>query len=923
MKTLVQNYTFDAASKQITFTDYTAIVLERVLLVTDVTNNTIIYRFETTGMGGSVSTNVLTLDYDTTSGFSDADPLQIYYEREDNLVIEISSTVSNNNQSFVLDSEDYSWVSITLNNPDGKEFYWGESDISAIAAEVGDGGLGAGQLLLWGSGPNNVAGDGRFSFGEWPQGDSQDEWTLQGPIGCNFFAYAWDETDSDGQITGTISFSRRENVIPGYTLDINNQGGLATIAFDAFNRGSNAFTTYDVNSDGIKSDLDTIATNTTNIPNTIGTPGSATPSKTVVISGSDGTDVRTIKTDTSGNVDVNIQGTVPVSGTFWQATQPVSGTVTANAGTNLNTSLLALESGGNLATIAGTVSGGKVEVDGSGVTQPVSASALPLPTGASTSALQITGNTSLATIATALGSTLSVSASSFGGITNQSSGSITVADSGSTTITGQNGQSIVTGTATTGSFISKSISDQTVTINISGTFSATVVVEVDVDTSTPTWVQRGIHQSGTSYVTSTFTSPAIGHMNISGMDAVRVRCTNYVSGSISVTITQGAGLSSTYIANPIQLADGTTPSQHLAINASGQITEANSTGIKSDLDTLAGTVSSSKINVNISSGGSTNYALETGGNLATVAGAVSGGKFLVTETSAAGIKTDLDTISGAISGGKMLIARTDTAPATGGISAQDTVSTTATGMNSQSIITGTPTANSFASFALTAQETVGVQITGSWTGTLQSEISFDGGTIWYIRGLHQPGTTFTTSAFTENASGICNVSAVTNYRIRATATWTGSATIRIVETGNDAVTYIANAVTLNTGAALIGQVSASNETSTVFNGATALTPLFATIVASSSGATSLVSSVSSKRIRVLAAYLTASGAVNVKFQSHVTPTDLTGLAYLTTNTGFVLPYNPLGWFQTVSGEQLDINLSGSVAVGGTIVYVTV
>jgi hypothetical protein len=35
--------------------------------------------------------------------------------------------------------------------------------------------------------------------------------------------------------------------------------------------------------------------------------------------------------------------------------QPVSGTVTANAGTNLNTSLLALESGGNLATLAGRI----------------------------------------------------------------------------------------------------------------------------------------------------------------------------------------------------------------------------------------------------------------------------------------------------------------------------------------------------------------------------------------------------------------------------------------------------------------------------------------------------------------------------------------------------------------------------------------
>lgn len=56
---------------------------------------------------------------------------------------------------------------------------------------------------------------------------------------------------------------------------------------------------------------------------------------------------------TIGNVGIN--GTVPVSGTFWQATQPVSGTVTANAGTG---------------------------------TMAVSAASLPLPTGAATAALQ-------------------------------------------------------------------------------------------------------------------------------------------------------------------------------------------------------------------------------------------------------------------------------------------------------------------------------------------------------------------------------------------------------------------------------------------------------------------------------------------------------------------------------------------------------
>lgn len=42
---------------------------------------------------------------------------------------------------------------------------------------------------------------------------------------------------------------------------------------------------------------------------------------------------------------------------------PVSGTVTANAGTNLDTSALALENGGNLATIAGAITDSKMQVD--------------------------------------------------------------------------------------------------------------------------------------------------------------------------------------------------------------------------------------------------------------------------------------------------------------------------------------------------------------------------------------------------------------------------------------------------------------------------------------------------------------------------------------------------------------------------------
>jgi hypothetical protein len=77
----------------------------------------------------------------------------------------------------------------------------------------------------------------------------------------------------------------------------------------------------------------------------------------------------------------------------------LTGVATAANQTTGNTSLSSID--GKLTT---TVNG--LKVDGSGVTQPVSAASLPLPTGAATSALQTTGNTTLSTISGQLPATL-------------------------------------------------------------------------------------------------------------------------------------------------------------------------------------------------------------------------------------------------------------------------------------------------------------------------------------------------------------------------------------------------------------------------------------------------------------------------------------------------------------------------------------
>jgi hypothetical protein len=82
MKKLVSNYSFNAAAKQITLADYTAVDLESLLLITNVTDNVIIYNFSGQGKGATVSGNTLTLDFDTTS-MSDTDELQIFIDNNE------------------------------------------------------------------------------------------------------------------------------------------------------------------------------------------------------------------------------------------------------------------------------------------------------------------------------------------------------------------------------------------------------------------------------------------------------------------------------------------------------------------------------------------------------------------------------------------------------------------------------------------------------------------------------------------------------------------------------------------------------------------------------------------------------------------------------------------------------------------------
>ena len=162
-------------------------------------------------------------------------------------------------------------------------------------------------------------------------------------------------------------------------------------------------------------------------------------------------------TTITGTVTTSVTGSVAVTGTFWQATQPISGTITANAGTGtfaISAASLPLPTGAATAAkqpalgTAGAASTDVITVQGiaSGVAQPVSgtvtanagtgtmaisAASLPLPTGAATETTLAALNTKVTAVntgAVTISGALPTGANVIGGVTQSGTwniGSIT------------------------------------------------------------------------------------------------------------------------------------------------------------------------------------------------------------------------------------------------------------------------------------------------------------------------------------------------------------------------------------------------------------------------------------------------------------------------------------------------------------------
>jgi hypothetical protein len=97
--------------------------------------------------------------------------------------------------------------------------------------------------------------------------------------------------------------------------------------------------------------------------------------------------------------------------------------------------------------------------------------------------------------------------------------------------------------------------------------------------------------------------------------------------------------------------------------------------------------------------------------------------------------------------------------------------------------------------------------------------------------------------------------------------------------------------------------------------------LKAFVNASSLGSNAVVSAVNGKSIRVTGVALVTTLANSVKFLSAAT--DISATFPLGANGGIVLPFNEHGWFQTNSGEALNLNLSVATSTGLSITYVVI
>lgn len=118
MKTaIITEYTFDKSAGTITFQKMIAVDLTRIVKITNATNKRVIFIQGLPGFGGTVATNVLTLELDTNNtAFNNTDDLLIEYADENSIQTIVASALrSTNDNTLELENPGHKGAIIMIN----------------------------------------------------------------------------------------------------------------------------------------------------------------------------------------------------------------------------------------------------------------------------------------------------------------------------------------------------------------------------------------------------------------------------------------------------------------------------------------------------------------------------------------------------------------------------------------------------------------------------------------------------------------------------------------------------------------------------------------------------------------------------------------------------------------------------------------
>jgi hypothetical protein len=130
-----------------------------------------------------------------------------------------------------------------------------------------------------------------------------------------------------------------------------------------------------------------------------------------------------------------------------------------------------------------------------------------------------------------------------------------------------------------------------------------------------------------------------------------------------------------------------------------------------------------------------------------------------------------------------------------------------------------------------------------------------------------------------------------------------------------------NAASVPAASRTTDSVAVAHQVDKLMNNLTAVTPVHVSVDVASSGDNTIVAAAGASNIIVVhQVFLVAASAVTVRFESGASGTALTGQMQLAANSGFVLPFSPVGWFRTAANTLLNLELSGAVSVDGNLTY---